>query len=439
MIPELLNSYRALLENIGLSEQFALLIENTSVFIVIILLAFLSDRLTKGILIRVIGRIVKRSKNKYDDILLKRKVFQRIAHIAPALIVNAMIVFLIDPSDLGTEEISTATFSAGNVIAFIRTITKIYIVVISSMVLESVISAAHEIYMQLPISKGRNIKGYVQLVKILTYIVAALVVISILTTKSIGGLLTGLGAFAAVLMLIFKDTILGLVASIQLSGNKMVSIGDWISMPKYDADGDVIDISLNTVKVQNWDKTIATIPTYALVTNSFNNWKGMEESGGRRIKRSINIDMQSVHFIDTAMLNKYREIKILKAYIDERLVEIDEYNKKIGTNNSDTLNGRQLTNLGSFRKYLEFYLRNNPNIKQDMTFLVRHLQPTELGLPIEIYVFSNDQRWANYEVIQADIFDHILAVIPVFELRVFQSPSGADWRELGIGQIAMSK
>jgi len=231
-------------------------------------------------------------------------------------------------------------------------------------------------------------------------------------------------------MLVFKDTILGLVASIQLSGNKMVSVGDWISMPKYDADGDVIDISLNTVKIQNWDKTIATIPTYALVTNSFNNWKGMEESGGRRIKRSINIDMQSVHFIDDAMLNKYREIKILKTYIEERLKEIDEFNKKIGSDNSDTLNARQLTNLGTFRKYLEFYLRNHIDINQDMTFLVRHLQPTEKGIPIEIYVFSSDQRWSNYEAIQADIFDHILAVIPEFGLRVFQNPTGEDWKGL---------
>ena len=298
------------------------------------------------------------------------------------------------------------------------------------MVVDSVISASHEIYQQLPVSKGRNIKGYVQLVKILAYIIAGLVVISILTDKSINGLLTGLGAFAAVLMLVFRDTILGLVASIQLSGNKMVNVGDWISMPKYNADGDVSDISLNTDKIQNWNKTIVTILTYELVQDSFNNWKGMEESGGRRIKRSVNIDMQSVRFLESDELKKFKEIRILNDYIQAKEKEIEAFNKTVGIDTSDKINGRRLTNLGTFRKYLELYLRNHPKIHQDMTFLIRHLQPTERGIPIEIYVFSNDQAWANYEAIQADIFDHILAVIPVFDLRVFQNPTGADWRGL---------
>lgn len=415
MIENLLEKYRTLLETIGVSEGTALVIENITVFISIILLAFLADRITKVVLVRLVGNLVQRSKNKYDDILLQKKVFKRIAHIAPALVVNATVVFLID---------------APGLVLFIRVITKLYIVLISALVLDSVISSFHEIYQQLPVSKGRNIKGYVQLVKILVFIIAGLVVISILTEKSINGLLTGLGAFAAVLMLVFRDTILGLVASIQLSGNNMVSVGDWISMPKYNADGDVIDISLNTVKVQNWDKTIATIPTYALVQDSFNNWKGMEESGGRRIKRSVNLDMQSVRFLDSSELEKFKEIRILKSYIEEKEKEIEAFNKKVGVDTSDRINGRRLTNLGTFRKYLELYLHNHPKVHQDMTFLVRHLQPTERGIPIEIYVFSNDQAWANYEAIQADIFDHILAVIPVFDLRVFQNPTGADWRAL---------
>lgn len=418
MIEQLITNYRNWLEGTGLSADTALLLENISVFIAIVLLAFIADRLTKVILVGTIKRIVKRSKNQYDDILLKKKVFIRLAHIAPALVVNATVIFLTDAPGLTSA---------------IQLITKIYIVLVSALVMDSFISALHEIYMQLPISKGRNIKGYVQMIKILVFIIAVLVVISILTQKPVGGLLAGLGAFAAVLMLVFKDTILGLVASIQLSGNKMVSVGDWISMPKYNADGDVIDISLNTVKVQNWDKTIATIPTYALVSESFSNWRGMSESGGRRIKRSINIDMQSVRFADKEMIEKYKQIRVIKGYIEEKEKEIDEFNKKIGADTSDKINGRRMTNLGIFRKYLESYLKNNPQINTDLTFLVRHLQPTEKGIPIEIYVFSKDQVWANYETIQADIFDHVLAVIPEFGLRVFQNPTGEDWKSLGRG------
>lgn len=415
MIENLIEKYRLLLENIGLSAQNAQILENATVFIAIVLLAFIADRVTKIILVKIVGNLVQRSKNKYDDILLQKKVFQRIAHIAPALVVNATVGLLID---------------AAGLVEFIRVITQLYIILVSALVVDSVIGASHEIYQQLPVSKGRNIKGYVQLVKILVFIIAGLVVISVLAEKSISGLLTGLGAFAAVLMLVFKDTILGLVASVQLSGNKMVNVGDWISMPKYNADGDVIDISLNTVKVQNWDKTIATIPTYALVQDSFNNWKGMEESGGRRIKRSLNLDMQSVRFLNSTELDKFKEIRILKNYIELKEKEIRDYNQKVGVDTSDLVNGRRLTNLGTFRKYLELYLRNHPKIHQDMTFLVRHLQPTERGIPIEIYVFSNDQAWASYEAIQADIFDHILAVIPMFDLRVFQNPTGADWRAM---------
>jgi miniconductance mechanosensitive channel len=415
MIENILLDYRAFLEGTGLSEQLARMLENFTVLLLIALLAFLADRVTKFVLIRVVGNIIKKSKNEYDDILLKKRLFARLAHIAPALVVNATVIYLID---------------APGLVAFIRSITELYIILITALVVHSLISALHEIYMQLPVSKGRNIKGYMQLVTILVYIIALLVTIAALTDKSVAGLLTGLGAFAAVLMLVFKDTILGLVASIQLSGNKMVNVGDWISMPKYNADGDVIDIGLNVVKVQNWDKTIATIPTYALVSESFNNWRGMEESGGRRIKRSINIDMNSVGFLDNEMIEKYKNIRVLREYLEQKQKEIEDFNKKVGVDTSNRINGRRLTNIGTFRKYLEQYLRNHPKIHQDMTFLVRHLQPTETGIPIEIYVFSKDQAWANYEAIQADIFDHILAVIPEFGLRVFQNPTGGDWRTM---------
>ncbi len=430
MIENIIERFRDILLGIGMTESWALFIENTAVLIIIILLAFLADKITKGILVRLIKLMVKHTKNQYDDIFLEKKVFNRLAHIAPALVINALIVFLIDSPETivkGQELVNEGPDFVG----IIKTITEIYIILVSARVIDSVINAIHEIYNQLPISEGRNIKGIVQVVKILIYIIAALFVISSISEKPISGLLAGLGAFAAVLILVFKDTILGLVASIQLSANKMVNVGDWVSLPKYNADGDVIDIGLTTVKVQNWDKTIANVPTYALVSNSFNNWRGMEESGGRRIKRSINIDMQSVKFVDDEMLKKFRKFSILSEYIEDKQKEITTYNKLTAVDDSLPINGRKMTNLGTFRKYLELYLHNNPKVHQDMTFLIRHLQPTEKGLPIEIYVFSKDQAWANYEAIQADIFDHILAIIPEFELRVFQNPTGEDWRSLG--------
>jgi len=251
-------------------------------------------------------------------------------------------------------------------------------------------------------------------------------IIGILIGKTPIYILGTMGAFAAVLILVFKDTILGFVASIQLSANKMVSIGDWISMPSKNADGTVIDISLNTVKVQNWDKTISTIPTYALVSESFNNWKGMEESGGRRIKRHLNIDVKSIHFLSDEEIEMAEKVKLISDYIAEKKEEI----KKANPENEIPINQKRLTNIGTFRKYIEAYLENHPKIHNDMTFLVRQLQPSEKGLPIEIYVFSNDQEWANYEAIQSDIFDHILAIVPEFNLRVFQNPTGDDFRNL---------
>ena len=309
----------------------------------------------------------------------------------------------------------------------------IYIVIVVILSIDSFINALHEIYLSMPVSEGRPIKGYIQVVKIIIYFIGIILMIAIIARESPKTLLTGLGAMAAVMMLVFKDTILGFVASIQLSANKMVRPGDWIEMPSHNADGDVIDITLNTVKVQNWDKTITTIPTYALVSESFRNWKGMELSGGRRIKRSINIDMNTVRFVDSEMAQKLKKIHLLEEYIDIRLEEIRKYNEDNQVDDTVLVNGRRMTNLGTFRIYVEQYLKNHPRIHQGLTMLVRHLQPTETGLPIEIYVFSNDQAWGNYESIQADIFDHILAVIPEFGLRVFQAPTGRDFRALSTG------
>jgi miniconductance mechanosensitive channel len=269
-----------------------------------------------------------------------------------------------------------------------------------------------------------------QVVKIVVGIAVGIYIFSALMNRSPVVLLGGLGAMTAVLLLIFKDTILGFVASIQLTGNDMIRMGDWISMPKYGADGDVIDLTLTTVKVQNWDKTITTIPTYALVSQSFQNWRGMDESGGRRIKRALNIDMSSITFCTDEMVDRFRRFRILGNYIAEKEKEITAWNNTQSVSEEELVNGRRMTNVGTFRAYVTEYLRNHPMVKQDMTCMVRQLKPGEDGLPIEIYAFSSDQRWVQYEGIQADIFDHILAVLPQFGLRIFQNPTGADFRKL---------
>jgi miniconductance mechanosensitive channel len=269
----------------------------------------------------------------------------------------------------------------------------------------------------------------IQILQIAASFISVIVIVSILFDINVSKIMTGLGATAAVLLLVFKDTILGFVASIQLSANKMVSAGDWITMPTYKTDGTVLDISLNTVKVQNWDKTITTIPTYKMVEDSFINWKGMENSDGRRIKRSVNIDMKTVKFCSADMINRFKKIRLLKDYIARKEAELVKHNQqKEGESLPESLaNGRRLTNIGVFRVYLEEYIKEHPMINEKMTFMVRQLQSTERGQPIEIYAFSKDQEWINYEAIQSDIFDHVLAVVNEFDLKIYQLPSGFDF------------
>jgi miniconductance mechanosensitive channel len=415
MIEKWISWYNGILTGSELSEKGVIFIENASIIVITLGIALLADFIVKNIIVKSIARLTRKTKNDWDDVLVKRGVFNRLAHLAPAIIIYYSLQFIFDAPALVTL--------LGN---FVQAI----MVIIVLLVIDAFLNAILEIYRKLPISRGREIKGYLQVIKIIFYSAGIIMIISIFSGKAPTVLLGGLGAMAAVLMLVFKDTILGFVASIQLSANNMVTLGDWISMPKYNADGDVIDISLNTVKVQNWDKTIATIPTYALVSESFNNWKGMEQSGGRRIKRSINIDMSSVSFLTPEQIDKLRKFYLLHDYITKKEKEIVEYNQSLKLDDSIVTNGRRMTNLGTFRAYLENYLRKHPKINQEMTFLVRHLQPTDKGLPLEIYVFSKDKAWANYEAIQADIFDHILAILPEFGLRIFQNPTGADFKNL---------
>ncbi len=303
-------------------------------------------------------------------------------------------------------------------------------IVMGILALDAFLNGSLAIYETYEISNKIPIKGFIQVFKIIIYFTSGVFIIAILLDKTPVYLFSSLGALTAVLMFIFKDAILGFVAGIQLTANQMVANGDWIEMPKYGADGDIIEIALTTVKVQNWDKTITTIPTYALITESFKNWRGMSESGGRRIKRSISLDMNTIQFCTEEMLDRFSKIQYISSYIEKQKIELKTYNQAEQVDHSSLVNGRRMTNVGTFRAYVEAYLKNHPKINHEMTFLVRQLAPSEHGLPIEIYVFSKDKAWANYESIQADIFDHILAVIPEFDLQVFQDPSGRDFNKL---------
>lgn len=405
--------YNTFLE-LNFSESYSQLISVLLTFLAIILVAVIVQWITKKIVKKIITRLIENTKTEWDDYLMKRKVFQSLSHLVSAMVLYYSCNFSLIPE----------------VTSLMTTFTNIYFVIIFLKVVSGVLKASNDIYLTTPYAETRSIKGYIQLVMILVYFVAAIFIIAIIFKKSPLVLITGLSAIGAVLLIVFKDTILGLVASIHLATNKMLKPGDWIEMPKHGANGNVIDISLNTVKVQNFDNTIITIPTYSLVADSFVNWSGMEESDGRRIKRSISIDMKSVRFCDGQMLEKFQKFRLIQNYVVERQNEITEFNKNLGINDESIPNGRRQTNLGIFRKYLEQYLKNNPNINNDMAFLVRQLQPSETGLPIEIYVFSKVKEWNEFEGIQADIFDHILAVIPEFELRVFQSPSGNNITDL---------
>ncbi|MDD4149395.1 MAG: mechanosensitive ion channel [Bacteroidales bacterium] len=401
----------------GISSGISKTLASVLIVIVIILISLLANFIFKSIILVIIKKLVKKTKSTWDDILFEKKVFNKLSQLAPIFIIYYTINIAF-PANIG-------------LVAVIQKILMIYMVFLFVMVINSFFNALNQIYdVTIGEKRGTSIKSYIQVVKIIIFIVAAISALSILLNKEVGYFITGLGAISAVLLLIFKDSILGLVGGIQLTSNDMVRIGDWISMPSHNTDGNVIEVSLNTVKVQNWDKTISTIPTYALVSESFSNWRGMEESGGRRIKRSLILDMKSVKFCSPELVEKLSHYKVLNEYLTAVTKEIDEHNSKLNSKSNVVFNGRRLTNIGVFRKYIEEYLKNNENINQDMTLIVRQLDPTTEGIPMEIYVFSKIQAWALFEGVQADIFDHLLAVISDFELSVFQNPTGTDFRML---------
>ena len=381
-------------------------------FIGVLLLAWVIYFITKNIVIRVIKNLVLRTKTDYDNILLQDKILTKISYIAPLLVIKYFVYLIPEAKDL-LEKIIISLIALTIVSAF-----------------GNFLSALNELHEQSGKFKDRPIKGYIQVVKILLYIACGIIITGILLDQSPWGLVGGLGALTAVILLIFRDTILSFVASIQISSYDLVKIGDWIEVPKYGADGDVIDISLNVIKVQNFDKTITIIPTYKLIEDSFKNWRGMTLSGGRRIKRAVFIDQSSIKFCTEEMLVKFEKFHLIKDYINQKKEEVKKYNKDKGIDNTELVNGRRLTNVGTFRAYLKKYLLQREDISKDLTFLIRQLSPGPEGLPIEIYVFTNKIEWSIYEDIQSDIFDHVLAVIPQFELKIFQNPTGSDFKKI---------
>ncbi len=405
------------LANHNFSQMQASLLVHMGLILFVIILAFIAYAITRRVLLTILAKVVKRTKAKWDDILLEQRFFRIVSHFAPAIVLHHFAPF--------------ALYGFPEIVERVNLLLIVYMLLVGILALNALLNAALAVYNSYEVSKRIPLKGFIQVAKIILASLGVILTLSLLMGESPLVLLSGLGALTAVLLLIFKDPILGFVAGIQLSANDMVAVGDWIEMPKYGADGDVIDVALTTVKVRNWDKTITTIPTYSLISDSFKNWRGMKESGGRRIARAVHLDMTSVRFCTEEMIERFSRIQFLEDYIARKKEELKEYNEKQGIDDSVLVNGRRMTNLGTFRAYVINYLRNHPMIHQEMTFLVRHLEPSEKGLPIQIYVFSKDQIWANYESIQADILDHILAVIPFFDLRVFQAPSGHDVREAG--------
>ena len=378
----------------------------------VFLFAFIVYLITHKILIRIITKFVKRTKTEFDDILLNEKILRRASFIVPVLVLQQFNIF-----DALIENTIDNIFQA--------IITLLIILIINGL-----LDAFVEIVQKFEKFKDRPLKSYAQVIKIIITTIGIILIFGILTGQEFWGLFAGLGAISAVLLLIFKDTILSFIASIQIASYDLVKVGDWIELPKLGVDGDIMDISLHTVKIRNFDKTITVIPTIALIQNPFKNWRGMQETGGRRIKRAIYIDVSSIKFVDEQILKRFEKFHMISEYLKQKQEEIISYNEQAEIDPSELVNGRRLTNIGTFREYLKAYLHQRSDVDNSLTFLIRQLQPGAEGLPIEIYIFANTTEWIKYEDIQSDIFDHIMAIVPEFELKVYQNPTGNDFKEL---------
>ncbi|HCQ83794.1 MAG TPA: mechanosensitive ion channel protein MscS [Verrucomicrobiales bacterium] len=416
LVDYLTSGFVSLLGENDLVEIWTPWVSRWLVTFLILVLAWLMNHLAKGFMLRFLRFCIKNSKTQWDDKLVQRNLFHRLSHLAPIIVISFFLpqIWVGHPTAEG----------------LIDAFSQIYTMLVVLLVVQALLDAFHDVYRTFEWSKQVPIYSFIQAIKLIVYMVGGVFIVAKLMGKDPSVIFGSLGALTAVLMLVFKDSILGFAAGIHLTTNKMLSLGDWLEMPKYGADGDVIEIGLTTVKVQNFDKTITTIPTYTLISDAFKNWRGMSESPGRRIKRSILIDLHSIRFCDEALLESLASIQAISGYIREKQKEVQAFNQQLVTGGSDhPANGRRLTNIGTFRAYLVAFLRQHPLINQEMTLLVRQLEPTPRGLPLQIYVFSSDKRWVEYEGIVSDLFDHILSVMKEFDLRAYQEPSGLDFRQ----------
>jgi len=399
----------------GLSQSSAKFLNMFALLIVLLIIVFLIDYIIRKIIVEVFTRFSVRSKTNFDDLLVKNKAPRNIAHIIPLVVALELthVVFGVFPF---FEEIVNRGLLAFGIILIL-------------WVVRSLLYTLKDYFKTLPRLKDKPIDSYIQVFMIFAWVLGLLSAFAILSGIEFIKFITTIGAASAVIILVFKDTILGFVASIQVSINDMVRIGDWITFEKYGADGDVTEINLSTVKVQNFDKTITTIPTYALISDSFKNWRGMESSGGRRLKRALNIKLDSIHYLSKDEIGALKKIDSISSYLENRQSDIDAYNTSHNINKELLLNGRNLTNIGVFRKYIETYIENHSATNKEMMIMVRQLAPGTQGIPLEIYAFSSDKRWKNYEYIMADIFDHVIAAVPYFNLEIFELPSNSSFMD----------
>ncbi|MBQ7824336.1 MAG: mechanosensitive ion channel [Bacteroidaceae bacterium] len=404
------------LKLIGLNQDMVANIDQYVILGGIVLVALLVDYICRVVILQIVGHLVKRTKATWDDILFDRKVLKNLTRI-----VAPVLIYLLIPIFLETE---SAAF-----LSFLLKLCQIYVVASILRFVNSLFISVYHIYNEKEMYRDRPLKGLLQTAQIILFFIGGILIIGILIDRTFDKLIVGLGASATILMLVFRDSILGFVSGIMLSANNMLRIGDWITVPKYGADGCVVEITLNTVKVRNWDNTITTLPPYVLTSDSFQNWRGMFDSGGRRIKRSINIDMTSVRFCTPEMLEKYKKIEHLKEYIEQTEQAVNTYNEQQHIDDSISVNGLRQTNLGIFRTYMTNYLKRLPDLNPKMFCMVRYLPSSEMGLPVELYFFSAVTTWVDYEKILANVIDHVLAIIPEFDLRVFQIPSGYDFKK----------
>jgi len=421
----MLNSFSDMIQRTGMQASIAEPIAMITTLLVMLIIGAIAYGIGRKLLSGYLAAMISRSRTTWDNLLIDAGILRCLALLLPPICWRFAMPFT------GLAEHNAA-------MRILVPLVNVYLTLTLLLLLNNIINAFLLGYERFEVSNRVPLKGVAQAVKVVVFFVGTILMLSFIFEKSPVFFLSSMGAMTAVLMLIFKDSILGFVAGIQLSALDMVRKGDWIEMPAYGADGDVVDITLTTVKVKNWDATITTVPTYALISGSFKNWRGMQETGGRRIARCINIDLSSIKFCDAEMLNRFAQIRYIKEYIAVKREQLAQHNQELHIDDNDLINARRLTNIGTFRAYITGYLRNHPRIHQNMIFLIRQLPPTEHGLPMQIYVFVNDIGWVNYEGVQADIFDHLLAIVPEFDLRVFQQPSGYDLRQLNLSSSTVT-